>query len=367
MKRIVLLVSLLSLFAIFSIPVAAQCDPNTQSPIKCGYYNEAYQDGANDANSNRSRDHRRYRSKYENKYESDYRVGYEAGYDSVRPSNRWSYSQRNAYDSGYTIGQNDRRSGGGNRPVENTRGQYDQNIGLYFQQGYNDGFSNRPRRYDVALDNNPIPPYPGGGGTSSASWSGRVDDRANIVIRGNSITIETVSGNGAQTTYQNLSRPLPRRATIVSAEKAEGRGDVTVIQQPSQFNNYTAIIQVYDRSGGAGNYRVDISWAGSSNVEEQYQSGSVRWRGRVDQTANIVISGADVQTLNISGSGTSNVTFDLNGILAARPGSINVRKRNGRGTVTIIQQPNRSNDFTAIVQVFDPGSGADNYELEITW
>jgi len=218
----------------------------------------------------------------------------------------------------------------------------------------------------VPLDNNP-PPNPGGGGNSNASWSGRVDDRANIIIRGNSLNIETVSGNGVQTISQNITRALPRQAVAVSAFKAEGRGDVTVIQQPNRSNNFTTIIQVYDRSGGAGNYRVDISWSGGQFVEEPYQSGGVRWRGRVDQTANIVISGADVQTLNISGNGTSGVTFDINGSLAQRPGSINARKRSGRGTVTIIQQPNRSNDFTAIVQIFDPGSGADNYEVEITW
>ena len=217
------------------------------------------------------------------------------------------------------------------------------------------------------LDNNPIPPYPGGGGSSNASWTGRVDDRANIIIRGNSLTVETISGNGVQTISQNMTRALPRQAVAVSAYKAEGRGDVTVIQQPNRANNFTTIIQVYDRSGGAGNYRVDISWQGGSNVEEQYQSGSVRWRGRVDQTTNIVISGNDVQTVNIAGAAATGVTFDITGYLAQRPGSVNVRKRSGRGSVTIIQQPNRSNDFTAIIQVFDPGGGMDNYDVEITW
>lgn len=366
MKKQFLFFAILFTLAFGGISVSAQiqCDRNS-TPIKCGYYDEGYMDGVADGNSNRSSDYRRYRSKFESQYENNYRTGYEAGYDSVRPSTRWSYSQRNAYDSGYDIGQNDRRGGGQNRPAESNRG-YDQNIGLYFQQGYNDGFSNRRRTYDVPLSGNNYPPPPSGG-NSNATWSGRVDDRANIIIRGNNITVENVSGNGVQTTDQNVSRALPRRSTIVSAQKIEGRGDVTVIQQPSQFNNYTAIIQVYDRSGGAGNYRIDMSWAGSSNVEEPYQGGGVRWRGRVDQTANIVISGNDVQTLNISGNGVSGVTFDINGYLAQRPGSVNVRKRNGRGTVTIIQQPNRSNDFTAIVQIFDPGSGADNYEVDITW
>ena len=150
MKKQFLFLAILFTLAFGSISVSAQCDRNTSGPIKCGYFDEGYMDGVTDGNSNRSSDYRRYRSKFESKYENDYRTGYEAGYESVRPSTRWSFSQRNAYDSGYNIGQNDRRYSGQNRPAENNRGQYDQNIGLYFQQGYNDGFANRPRRYDVA-------------------------------------------------------------------------------------------------------------------------------------------------------------------------------------------------------------------------
>ena len=354
----------LCVIAFGGISASAQCDRNTSSPIKCGYYDEGYQDGVSDGNSNRNGDYRRYRNKFESQYENNYRSGYEAGFDSVRPSTRWTNSQRSAYDSGYTIGQVDRRNGGQGRSAASSEGQYDQTIGLYFQQGYFDGFNNRPRQYDVPLYNN-FPPNPGS--TSNASWSGRVDDRANIVIRGGSLTTQNVSGNGVQTTYQNINGALPRRATVVRAVKTDGRGDVMVIQPPNRSTDFTAIIQVYDRGGGAGNYKVDISWGGGSFVEEPYQSGSVRWRGRVDQTATIAISGADVQTQDSAGTGISNVSFDINGQLARRPGSVTVRKRNGRGSVTVLQQPSWDNDFTAIIQVFDPGGGADNYEVDITW
>lgn len=371
MKRSLTIAFVLCIVAFGSIAVSAQCDRSTSSPIKCGYYDEGYQDGVTDGNSSQSSDYRRYRSKFDTKYESFYRSGYEAGYDSVRPSSsRWTTSQRSAYDSGYTIGQSDRRNGGQRRGNEGARSSYDQNIGLYFQQGYNDGFDNSPRRYDVPLTGgNPYPTYPPAGGGSGASWSGRVDDRGNIVIHGGELTTQNVSGNGIQTTNQNMNGRLPRRSTIVTATKSEGRGDVSVIQQPDRTNDYTAIIQVSDRNGGAGNYRIDISWGGGGGpvAEEPYRSGRVRWRGRVDQKANIVISGSDVQSMDMSGTGLSGATFDINGVLAQRPGSVNANKRSGRGTVTVIQQPSRDNDYTAIVQVFDPGGGADNYDVEITW
>lgn len=345
----------------------AQCDRNANSPIKCGYYDEGYQDGVADANSFRSNDYRRYRSKFESQYEDHYRRGYGAGFDSVRPTVRWTYSQRSAYDAGYSLGQNDRRNSGLRGGGENAGRGYDQNIALYFQQGYDDGFNNRARTYDIPLGNFPTVPGP----TSSvgtASWSGRVDAKANIIIRGSTIRSEDVSGTGLQVNYQNINGNLGRRATTVSATRRDGRGDVRVIQQPSRSNDYTAIIQIVDSRNGADNYSVDISWTRSGNAgNESYSSGSVRWRGRVDQTADIIISGGDVQSYDAAGTGLAGVNFNLNGYLAARPGSVRASKRSGRGSVTVRQQPTFDNDFTAIIQVFDPGGGADDYEVDITW
>lgn len=372
--------SVLVLFLLFSaagtLTVSAQCDPLTQGAIRCGYYTEGYQDGVNDARSNRDRDHRRYRDKFENKYESEYRNAYNAGFDSVRPTVQWTMSQRSAYDSGYAIGQNDRRSNRSRTSGDAYR-QPDQTIALYFQQGYNDGYNNLPRTYNVPIFGTTPPTYPlppnqppfGGSGTATGSgtWSGRVDDRGNILIRGNAIWAENVRGNMTQTYSQNMNGVLPRRSAIVTARREDGRGRVSVIQQPSRSNNFTAIIQVYDSGGGADNYRIDFSWTASGPVEEPYSSGSVRWRGRVDQTVQISISGSDVESRDIMMTGLSNVNFTVNGYLAARPGMVSVRKRDGRGTVNVIQQPSELNGYVAVIQIFDAGGGADNYDLEISW
>lgn len=369
MRKYLLFACLVFVIALGSTSASAQCDPNTASPIKCSYYNEGYQDGAADANNNRSNDYRRYRDKYERRYESFYRDGYEAGYNSVRPTTRWTISQRNAYDAGYTIGQNDRRRSDQNRASENLGGGYDQNIALYFQQGYSDGYNDRARQYDVPLGYPPIyPPNPGGGSaTGSASWSGRVDIRANIILRGGTIRSEDVNGSGLQVRYQNINGVIPRRGATIIARKRNGRGTVLVIQRPNRSNDYTAIVQVYDPKGGADDYQVEINWNATAVVEEPYRSGNVSWRGRVDQTANIVIDGSDVQTQNVSGSAVLDVRFSINGYLARRPGTITVRKRDGRGSVTVLQHPSWDNDFVAIVQIFDPNGGADNYEVDINW
>lgn len=375
MKNFLLFSAILLTIGFGASTASAQCNPTYESPIKCSYYDEGYRDGASDANNSFSNDYRRYKSKYTKQYESYYRNGYQAGYGSVYQGGgstgggyNWSNSQRNAYDLGYNTGQNDRNRSQ-NRNSQ-SYGNYDANIGLYFQAGYNDGYNGVQRRYNFPIgNNNPGWPGNGGGGTSgTGSWSGRVDDRANIIIRGGSITAQDVSGTGLQIQNQYLNGSLPFRASTVTATRRQGRGSVNVIQQPNRFNNFTAIIQIIDSKSGQGDYQVDIRWTGAGgNVEEPYQSGNVYWRGRVDQKANIIINGSDVQSQDDSATGLSGVSFNINGYLAHRPGTVTARKRSGRGSVYILQQPSWQNDFTAIIQVFDPNGGADNYEVEISW
>jgi hypothetical protein len=190
-----------------------------------------------------------------------------------------------------------------------------------------------------------------------------------VVIRGSQIFTQNVSGNGITTQSQNVYGSLPRgRQTIVQVNKREGRGTVRILQQPSRANNYSAVIQIYDSRGGRDNYRLDVTWSGGGgNVEEPYRTGSVQWRGRVDQTVDIIITGDFVDSRDVSGSGMIVTSSRLVGYLAQRPGRITATRRDGRGDVTVVQQPSRLNDYTAIVRISDTESGADNYSVDIRW
>ena len=308
MKKIVFFLLMLGIVGFSSVSAFAQCDRARLSQIQCGYYNEGNDDGINDARSNREADYRRYRNKLDSQlYERYYIQGYDAGYSSVRPQNPFP----------------------GPRPGRG-RGR--------------------------------------GTSTGTIDWSGRVDNRVNIVIRGNEIENQIVAGRFVEGT-QNMSGVLPRRNATVSVSKLEGRGTALVIQQPNRSNNFTAIVQVSDPRSSDDEYNLQIRWQaqGGGNTDEQYSTGRVVWRGRVDQSANIVISGSDVESIDESGSGLSNVSFNINGYLASRSGNVTVRKRRGRGTVTVLQQPSRNNDYEAIIQIFDPDGSDDDYEVEITW
>lgn len=385
MKKILFSV-LLCAIAGFSISAQTvqqygQCSQSNFTPIQCGYYQEGYQDGVGDAQTNRNSDYRRYRNKLDgSKYESYYQQGYEAGYSSLRTNQRWNSDQRNSYDDGYQDGESDKRRNISRLPAR-YEGQYNKTYEAFYKQGYFDGYDGRSRQYDTQIGgnqpnypNNPNfpnnPDFPRGGtATGTVDWVGRVDDRVNIIIKGNEVRTEIIAGTSGQPTQQTINGVLPRRSATVSVNKIEGRGTVSVIQQPSRENRFTAIVQIVDSKRGDENYRVQISWQSAvlQQIDEPYQSGRIIWKGRVDQTANIVISGNDIDSQDASGTGLTNVSNNFSGYLARRPGSISVKKNKGRGTVNVLQQPSAENDYVAIVQVFDTDKGAGDYEIEISW
>jgi hypothetical protein len=81
----------------------------------------------------------------------------------------------------------------------------------------------------------------------------------------------------------------------------------------------------------------------------------------------VQVNGSDVETTDISGTGLSSIDYNIEGYLAQRPTIVTVRKRSGRGSVSVLEQPSRRNGFTAIIRIFDAGGGSDNYDLEISW
>lgn len=106
--------------------------------------------------------------------------------------------------------------------------------------------------------------YDGGGDTNPVSghlfWRGTVDDVIRLTMRGNSITQTTMSGRSYPDGVYNFTTPLPRRNVNVQIDMKKGRGDVQVVQQPSRANDYTTVIEIRDRDGGAREYQLDIYW-----------------------------------------------------------------------------------------------------------
>ena len=100
----------------------------------------------------------------------------------------------------------------------------------------------------------------GGNSNGSVVWSGYVDNKIQISIRGNQLSSYTVAGKTYASNNFRFSSSLPSQDVTVRVDKKDGRGDVRIFQQPSRSNNYTAVIEIEDGDGGADNYQLEIYW-----------------------------------------------------------------------------------------------------------
>ena len=82
----------------------------------------------------------------------------------------------------------------------------------------------------------------------------------NVVIYGNNITTEWIAGGQTIGEMANVNGYLARRPGTVRVRKLRGRGSVSVFEQPSWQNDYSAVIRIDDPKGGDDYYEVQISW-----------------------------------------------------------------------------------------------------------
>lgn len=92
-------------------------------------------------------------------------------------------------------------------------------------------------------------------------WNGMVDNKVHLVVKGLTFEERTIAGQAASTGPFSFTAPLPNAEVAVRAIKLDGRGTkVSVIQQPNSANEFTAIIEITDERGGAGEYLIEIAW-----------------------------------------------------------------------------------------------------------
>lgn len=91
-------------------------------------------------------------------------------------------------------------------------------------------------------------------------WSGRVDGTDLLRISASQLFIEHQNGVPIVGADYRFLKPLPFAPRTVSVRKLRGRGKVTVIEQPSSANNFTATIRIEDKDGGSAQYEIEVSW-----------------------------------------------------------------------------------------------------------
>jgi hypothetical protein len=193
-------------------------------------YNRGYQLGRKDARSNPNGVNRRHRDEA-SQWDSDFRRGYEDGY-AGRSKNNSAYGRN---DGIYDHSRND--------------GPYD--------RSRNDGICDRSRNEDIYGRSGSDQSYRGPG---TMTWTGRVDDYVELNIQGNRVRSREREGSQTLNEQVSFSNPLPRADVAVSVRKRNGRGRVSVVQQPNRSNNYTAIVKIDDEKGGADDYEIEMEW-----------------------------------------------------------------------------------------------------------
>lgn len=147
-----------------------------------------------------------------------------------------------------------------------------------------------------------------------------------------------------------------------------------------------ARLQIFKRNSG-DNQRFWLRWIGASernrdryrdrdrdrNRDDWYdsgrsqRSGSLRWRGRVDDVVEIEIRGDQIYERTVSGQPVTDVGSRFNSVMPRRRVNVSVEKFRGRGNVEIVEQPSSRNEFTTVVRIRDTKGGSDDYEIEVYW
>ncbi|HSR53711.1 MAG TPA: hypothetical protein VLV83_23030 [Acidobacteriota bacterium] len=91
-------------------------------------------------------------------------------------------------------------------------------------------------------------------------WSGLIDQRDSITLQGSDVSINHLRGRQPQDTSISLTSALPRQAVRLVLNKLEGRGTVRLLEEPSRWNDYQAVILIEDPDGGADRYEFELTW-----------------------------------------------------------------------------------------------------------
>lgn len=231
-------------------------------------------------------------------------------------------------------------------------------------------------------------------GRTLFTWSGVVDREVILVMQGRDLQVRREGGifasrddrDRSDRARSTITGALPRTDGIVRARLLDGRGTVDVVQQPHARNNYTTLLRIRDARSGDDRYRVSASWEPEMRRGREDDRGrdrdddwgrgdragrddsGLRWSGVIDHETDLRIRARRVEIIDRGNVRTRDARSTFFGSsLSRESGPLRVLAAAGRGTVRITQQPAPWNDYTAIVRVRDPQSGASRYDLDLRW
>ena len=202
-------------------------------------------------------------------------------------------------------------------------------------------------------------------------WSGRVDEEALVSCRAKSCTSSVQRGVPVAAERFKFSRALPDGAAQVRLENSEGRGEVRLVEQPSERNHYTARVSIRDPQSGSGEYTFALRWLRSSAKEPEMAVPAGRgliWSGVVDGRVRVTVRGGASVSETLEGLPVASERADFVQRLPSRSDLQPVAKKlQGRGSVAIVEYPSEKNGYQLVFEIEDPEPGASSYQIELDW
>lgn len=208
--------------------------------------------------------------------------------------------------------------------------------------------------------------------TERVTWAGRVDQDAVVSCRQRTCVSSVEHGAPVAAERFKFTRPLPAREIQVRLEDPDGRGEIRLIEQPAQRNNYTARVSIRDPQPGSSDYSFSLAWNRVGKNEPppiaEPAGRAFLWSGAVQGRVRVTIEGGASFSQPLDGGSVSGEHADMLRPLPERADlAPRIQKLRGRGRVSIIQPPSDKNHFRLIFEIDDPGPGTDNYEVELDW
>ncbi|MCD6452387.1 MAG: hypothetical protein J7L64_08530 [Acidobacteria bacterium] len=202
----------------------------------------------------------------------------------------------------------------------------------------------------------------------SFRWWGTVDGKDIIKIRGERVWVEHRSALPIQNQDYRFSAPLPFHPVPLALEVVKGRGRVMLIEQPSEENGYTASVLVDDESRrGSARYEFVLWWTRPQGMGI-YDNCFFHWEGKVDGSDRIILRRDEVKVEHLTGLPLQCQSYTLSAPLRSRRVTVSLRKKKGRGKVTIVEQPSARNGYRVVVLVDDSRRrGASDYSFDLSW
>lgn len=89
----------------------------------------------------------------------------------------------------------------------------------------------------------------------------QVDGQVDVAVRGDLVSIKTISGRDARDDGSECNVPMPNREFQgFNFEVIDKRGDIRLAAEPSRRNDFSAVVAIRDSAGGEGRYHFRLSW-----------------------------------------------------------------------------------------------------------